>query len=156
MTAQLGEYVPLAVGKFRQAYALLIAGSNGEAPLDGDPMPDLATAYSDPGTGEVVPLPDTPFNRAWVAAGRLFEDPAERTSFYKRVELLTEVADPKYLKYFGSDAGSMHGVLLLALVTVAFTDGMSKEALQSAFDTAFDWHFARMVSLDRKQSRRRH
>ncbi len=136
-----GEYVPLSVAKFRRAYALLVAGSNGEAP----PEPDLT--YRDVTTGEAVPLDDTPFNRAWVAAGKLFEDEAKRESFYRRVEMMTEVAEPKYLKYLGGDVGSMHGALALTIATVPFNVDTTKKTLKAAFDAEFERHLARIVDL---------
>ena len=77
-----GEFVPLTVQEFRNGYATFSDGLDGKLPRD----PDFPTEYHDAVTGAAKPVEDSPFNRAWIAAGKLFADEAKRISFYQRVE----------------------------------------------------------------------
>ena len=52
----------------------------------------IPTEYHDAVTGAAKPVEDTPFNRAWFAAGKLFADEAKRMSFYQRVEKMMPIA----------------------------------------------------------------
>src|SRR5262245_51242429 len=76
-----GDYVPLTSAKFGQAYATLIGVTAGTEPS----APDFSTEIYDARTQRAQPLADTPFNRGWFTAGKLFGDHAERLSFYWRV-----------------------------------------------------------------------
>ena len=75
-----GVFVPLTVSEFSEAYDAF--GSTVADDLSPDP--DFPTMYQDGRTGNATPLEDTPFNRAWYAAGKLFDDPVRRVSFYNR------------------------------------------------------------------------
>jgi len=66
------EFVPLTVEEFRNGYATFSDGLDGKLPRD----PDFPTEYHDAVTGAAKPVEDTPFNRAWIAAGKLFADAA--------------------------------------------------------------------------------
>ena len=91
-----GDYVPLGFEEFRHGYDVFSAGIAGELPPD----PTFPTICQDGGTGAATPMPDTPFNQAWYAAGTVFEDVAKRLSFYARVERVMDIAlSPKYAKY---------------------------------------------------------
>src|ERR1700716_1335236 len=110
-----GEFVPLTVEEFRNGYATFSDGVDGKLPRD----PDFPTEYHDAVTSAAKPVEDTPFNRAWIAAGTLFTDEAKRISFYQRVEKVMPVAaDKKYKKYFDREAGSLHIALLAAVAAV--------------------------------------
>ena len=63
-----GDFVPLTVEEFRNGYAMFSDGLDGNLPSD----PDFPTEYHDAVTGTAKPVEDTPFNRAWIAAGKLF------------------------------------------------------------------------------------
>jgi hypothetical protein len=69
-----GEFVPLTVEEFRNGYATFSDGVDGKLPRD----PDFPTEYHDAVTSAAKPVEDTPFNRAWIAAGTLFTDEAKR------------------------------------------------------------------------------
>ena len=71
-----GNYVPLTVPEFQYAYAKFRAVLNSDKPG----QPDFPKEYQDAVTGSVVPLPNTPFNRAWYAAGLTFEDDANASA----------------------------------------------------------------------------
>ena len=90
-----GDYVALSLEEFRNAYDTFSAALAGELPRD----PEFPTQYHDAHTGQAIRLEDTPFNRAWFAAGKLFNDPARRISFYARVEHVMPIAlDRKYAR----------------------------------------------------------
>src|SRR5258708_9351593 len=100
-----GEFVPLTVEEFRNGYATFSDGLDGKLPRD----PDFPTEYHDAVTGAVKPVEDTPFNLAWIAAGKQFADEAKRISFYQRVERVMPIAAEKnYRKYLTRAAGSFH------------------------------------------------
>jgi hypothetical protein len=104
-----GEFVPLTIGEFREAYATFGDGLDGKLSRD----PDFPSEYLDAVTGAARPLQDTPFNRAWIAAGKLFADEAKRISFYQRVEKVVPIAEgAKYSKYVDRNTGSYHIALL--------------------------------------------
>jgi hypothetical protein len=86
-----GEFVPLTIEEFRNGYATFSDGLDGKLPRD----PDFPTEYHDAVTGGARPVEDTPFNRAWIAAGKLFTDEAKRISFYQRVEKVMPIAADK-------------------------------------------------------------
>jgi hypothetical protein len=137
-----GEFVPLTVEEFRRGYATFDAGMKGELPPD----PDFPTEYRDAVTGNASPVPDTPFNRAWIAAGKTFTDAAKRISFYKRVEIVMAlIKDRKYSKYVGYGSNSLHIALLSAIATVPFSIRTTKKALRVAFDTEFRRYLAASV-----------
>src|SRR5258708_12698716 len=74
-----GEFVPLTVEEFRNGYATFSDGLDGKLPRD----PDFPTEYHDAVTGAARPVEDTPFNRAWIAAGKLFPYEAKPITFYQ-------------------------------------------------------------------------
>jgi hypothetical protein len=129
-----GEFVPLTVEEFRNGYATFSDGLDGKLPRD----PDFPTEYHDAVTGAAKPVEDTPFNRAWIAAGKLFADEAKRISFYQRVEKVMPIAaDKKYRKYVDREAGSFHIALLAAVAAVRFSFRTTPKALRAAFDSEF-------------------
>src|SRR5690348_3387106 len=77
-----GTLVPIEVDTFRRAYRTFVDALDSDPPRD----PDFPTHIQDAATGEPAILEDTPFNRAWIAAARLFDDDGERISFQARVE----------------------------------------------------------------------
>lgn len=97
-------------------------------------------------TGAAKPLEDTPFNRAWIAAGKLFSDEAKRISFYQRVEKVMPIAaDKKSSKYVDREAGSFHIALLAAVAVVRFSFRTTPKALRAAFDAEFRGRLATTV-----------
>ena len=138
-----GNYVPLTLLEFQYAYALFGAVLNG----DKLGRSDFPTVYQDAITGDVVPLPNTPFNRAWHAAGMTFEDEAKRISFGKRVEMMTEFIKGKYSKYFDRTAGTMHVALMATIARVPFSVRTTKKALRAAFDDEFKRQLAKAVEV---------
>jgi hypothetical protein len=137
-----GEFVPLTVEEFRNGYATFSDGLDGKLPRD----PDFTTEYHDAVTGAAKPVEDTPFNRAWIAAGKLFADEAKRISFYQRVEKVMPVAaDKKYKKYVDREAGSFHIALLAAVAAVRFSFRTTPKALRAAFDAEFRHRLATAV-----------
>jgi hypothetical protein len=129
-----GEFVPLTVEEFRNGYATFSDGLDGKLPRDLD----FPAEYHDAVTGTARPVEDTPFNRAWIAAGKLFTDEAKRISFYQRVEKVMPVAaDKKYSKYVDRQAGSFHIALLAAVAAVRFSFRTTPKALRAAFDAEF-------------------
>jgi hypothetical protein len=58
-----GNFVPLTLEEFQNAYATFLAVQSGE--LASDPLPK---EYFDAPSGEVKAIDDTPFNQAWVKA----------------------------------------------------------------------------------------
>ena len=69
-------------------------GLDGKLPRD----PDFPTEYHDAVTGAAKPVEDTPFNRAWMAAGKLFANEGKRISFYQRVEKVMPIAVEKEIQ----------------------------------------------------------
>jgi hypothetical protein len=137
-----GEYVPLTVEEFRNGYATFSDGLDGKLPRD----PDFPTEYHDAVTGAAKPLEDTHFNRAWIAAGKLFVDEAKRISFYQRVEKVMPIAaDKKYSNYVDRQAGSFHIALLAAVAAVRFSYMMTPKTLRAAFDAEFRRRLATTV-----------
>jgi hypothetical protein len=106
---------------------------------------DLETTYRDVFTGEAIPLPDTPFNRAWLTASARFEDDAKRVSFQKRMEMMLPFTSGKYRSYVDYKAGSMHITLLATIASVPFSIRTTKKALRAAFDAEFKRQLARLV-----------
>jgi len=140
-----GDYVALTAEEFRAGYDTFSAGIAGELPVD----PAFPTEYQDGRTGEATPLPDTPFNRAWYAASKLFTDEAKRVSFGARLERVMPIAlDRKYAKYVNRQAGSLHIALLLAVATVRFSSRTTAKALRSAFDMEVRRHVAATIDVD--------
>jgi len=132
-----GEFVPLTLEEFRNGYATFGDGLDGKLPRD----PDFPAEYHDAVTGE-----DTPFNRAWIEAGKLFIDEAKRISFYQRVEKVMPIAaDKKYGKYVDRQAGSFHIALLGAVAAVRFSFRTTPKALRAAFDAEFRHRLAAAV-----------
>ncbi len=137
-----GEFVPLTVQEFRNGYATFSDGLDGNLPHD----PDFPTEYHDAVTGTAKPVEDTPFNRAWIAAGKLFTDEAKRISFYQRVEKVMPIAaDKKYGKYVDRQGGSFHIALLAAVAAVRFSFRTTPKALRAAFDAEFRRRLAAAV-----------
>ena len=136
------EFVPLTVEEFRNGYATFSDGLDGKLPRD----PDFPAEYHDAVTGAAQPIEDTPFNRAWIAAGKLFADETKRISFYQRVEKVMPIAaDKKYRKYVDRQAGSFHIALLGAVAAVPFSFRTTPKALRAAFDAEFRRRLATTV-----------
>jgi hypothetical protein len=139
------EFVPLTVEEFRNGYATFSDGLDGKLPRD----PDFPAEYHDAVTGAAKPVEDTPFNRAWIAAGKLFADEAKRISFYQRVEkVMPLAANKKYRKYVDREAGSFHIALLAAVAAVRFSFRTTPKALRAAFDAEFRRRLAAAVDPD--------
>jgi hypothetical protein len=147
-----GNYVPLTVPEFQYAYAEFRAVLNGDKPGRAD----FPTVYRDAATGSAVPMPDTPFNRAWHAAGMTIDDDAKRISFYKRVEMMTEFVDGKYSKYVDREAETMHVALMATIAQVPFGARTTKKALRAAFDAEFKRQLAKTADVDEPTTGRRH
>jgi hypothetical protein len=136
-----GNYVPLTVPEFQYAYAEFRAVLNGDKPGRRD-FPQI---YQDAHTGDVVPLPDTPFNRAWHAAGMTFDDDAKRISFNERVVIMSEFIEGKYAKYVDREAETMHIALMATIAQVPFSAKTTKKALRAAFDAEFKRQLTKAV-----------
>lgn len=105
----------------------------------------------DAATGEARALPDTTFNRAWIAAGKCFEDEAERVAFYWRVmKVLPIAASPKYKAYMRKTV--LHPALLRAISTVAGGFATPRPTLAEAFDREFE----RQLSLEKSRRAKLH
>ena len=76
-----GDYVDLTVEEFQEAYATLLNVEAGLLPC----APDFPSEVFDSVSQRPQPFPDTPFNRAWYTAGKLFDHDGKRVSFYWRV-----------------------------------------------------------------------
>jgi hypothetical protein len=137
-----GEFVPLTMEEFRHAYATFLDVLDGRRTAD----PNFPTVVQDAKTGEARQLEDTPFNRAWITAGKEFADEARRLSFYWRVEHVMPIAvNEKYAKYRDRRAGSMHIALLSAVARVPVSYRTTKKPLRAAFDAQFHRHLAVVV-----------
>jgi hypothetical protein len=98
-------------------------------------------------TGAATPLPDTPFNSASTAAGKMFTDEAKRISFYTRVgTVMPFITDKKYARHV--HANSMHVALMTAIATVPFSVRTTPKALRAAFDAEFRRALASTVDPD--------
>jgi hypothetical protein len=137
-----GEFVPLTVSEFREAYATIVQALTGGLPHD----PTFPAAIANAETGQPVSFPDTPFNRGWYAAGKGFDDDARRTSFYWRVnKVMPLTKDPKYRNYVGQDGATIHVALLGAVAAVPFSTRTTPEALHAALDAEFRRRLATAV-----------
>jgi len=130
-----GDYLELSIDEFRNGYDTLSAGLGSRLPVD----PEFPTTYLDGKTGMETVMPDSVFNRAWFAAGKLFEDLDKRISFYARVERVMAIAleDKKYAKYVDREAGSFHIALFAAVAAVRFSARTTPKALRKAFAIEF-------------------
>ena len=129
-----GDYVALSSGEFRAAYDMFSAGVAGKLPFD----PSFPTEYQHARTGVVTPLPDTPFNRAWFAAGKLFTDEARQISFGARIHRVVPIAlDQKYAKYIDRRTNWFHIALMTAMASVRFSSKTTPKALRAALDLEF-------------------
>lgn len=129
-----GDYVPLSSGEFRAAYDMFSAGLAGKLPFD----PSFPTEYQHARTGVVTPLPDTPFNRAWYAGGKLFADEPKQISFGARIHRVVPIAlDEKYAKYIDRRTNWFHISLMTAMAAVRFSSKTTPKALRAAFDIEF-------------------
>lgn len=123
MSADRADYVVLSSGEFRAAYDTFSAGIAGKLPFD----PSFPAS-----------LPNTAFNRARYAAGKLLADQAKRLSFGARIERVLPIAlDKKYAKYVNRTVGWFHLELLTAMATVRFSSKTTTKALRAAFDAEF-------------------
>jgi hypothetical protein len=139
------DYVPLTLRELTAAYDTLRVGLAGELPHD----PNFPTHYQHVVTGRATPLPDTPFNRAWYAAGKLFGDEAKRLSFYARVQEVMPIAlGRKYAKYIDRKEGSMDVALLGAVATVRFSSRTKPKALRAAFDAELKRQVISTINID--------
>jgi hypothetical protein len=128
-----GDFVPLTVEEFQNAYSTFLAVRAGKLP--SDPLPE---EYFDAPSGEMKAIEDTPFNRAWVTAGKTIDDDNKRLSFYKRLEMVMPIIrDKKYAKFIGWGQGTMHVALVVANATVPFSIRTTPKALRAAFDAIF-------------------
>ena len=129
-----GEFVALTVAAFMEACDLFGAVMAGELPPD----PDFPSVYQDGNTCKAESMDDTPFNRAWYAAGKLFDDPARRVSFYSRASKVMPIAfGKKYAKYANEEVGTLHIALLSTVAALQFSQRTTLKALRSSFDAEF-------------------
>jgi hypothetical protein len=129
-----GNYVPLDLEEFRNAYATLVHVDAGLLPC----APDFPKGIFDATTQRPQPFPDTPFNRAWYTAGKLFDDEAKRVSFYWRMNrVLPLTEDPKYKKYISAGGLGMHLALMTAVAMVPGSERTTPKALRATFDAMF-------------------
>ena len=125
-----GEFMPLDLEQFRRGFMLFLCILSGQVPAP--PPPET---YRDADTGHEQPVKDTTFNRAWIAAGRLFKDEGVRSNFYWRLELFGFLAKKlNYQKYIGFVRPSLHLAFVAALARCQFSKGMSEKACIAAFD----------------------
>jgi hypothetical protein len=123
-------FMPLELEQFRHAFMLFLYVLNGDVKAS----PPTAT-FLDPDTGSERPLEDTIFNRAWVAAGKLFEDEALRLSFHRRLEVFGSLCrEPAYERYLGFCRPSLHLAFVAALARFPFSKIMTEKACMAAFD----------------------
>jgi hypothetical protein len=150
----LGEYEPLAVGEFKNAYATMVHVMAGKLPVAEGFEPGPQTV---PGLG-TFEVEDTPFNRAMHTAADLFTDAAKRQSFHWRVVVVMPIAEArKYRKFRNDDTGSMHIALLTAVCQVRGSRRTTRKALRAPFDVVFrtalkaakDWAAANPGMLQR-------
>jgi hypothetical protein len=111
-----GDFVPLTVMECRTAYLLFQDGLDGLLLKD----PGFPAFIQDATTGEPKAFEDTPFNRAWHAVGKHFDDIAKRISFqYRVLHLMPMISkDRKYGKYLVNK--KPHIALLAAMASVPF------------------------------------
>jgi hypothetical protein len=123
-------FVTLEFEAFRKAFAVFLGVLSGEVRAPAPPK-----SYLDANTGQATPLEDTTFNRAWIAAGRLFDDEVERLSFYGRLELFGAIArERKYEKYIGFGRASAHVAFVAAFARFRFSERTTRKARLAAFD----------------------
>jgi hypothetical protein len=139
-----GEFVPLSVMEFRRAYVLLQDGLDGLLPKDLD-FPEF---IQDAATGEPKAFEDTPFNRAWHAVAKHFDDIPKRISFQYRVLKLMPMIrkEGKYAKYLVNKRP--HIALLAAIASVPFSARTTPKALRAAFDREFRQRLASTVDIE--------
>jgi hypothetical protein len=129
-----GDYVDLTVEEFQEAYATLLNVEAGLLPC----APDFPSEVFDSVSQRPQPLPDTPFNRAWYTAGKLFDHDGKRVSFYWRVnKVMPLTKDPKYKKYISDGGFAMHLALMTAVAMVPGSHRTTPKALRAIFDHMF-------------------
>jgi hypothetical protein len=139
-----GDFVPLTVMEYRTAYLLFQDRLDGLLPKD----PDFPAFIQDAVTGEPKAFEDTPFNRAWHAVGKHFDDIPKRISFqYRVLKLMPMISkDRKYAKYLVNK--KPHIALLAAMASVPFSSRTTPKALRAAFDREFRQRLASTVNAD--------
>jgi hypothetical protein len=141
------DCVPLSAASFRRAYEVFQAALAGTMPAGFV----METEMRDVVTGELRAIPDTPFNRAWIASGKCFDDEAERVAFYWRVmKVLPIAASPKYKEYMRKVV--LHPALLRAIATVAGGFATPRPQLVEAFDLEFN----RQLALEKARREKLH
>jgi hypothetical protein len=129
-----GDYVPLDLGEFQEAFATLLNVEAGLLPC----APDFPTEIFDAISQRPQPFPDTPLNRGWYTAGKLFDDHAKRVSFYWRANRVMPLTkDPKYKKYFSAGGSAMHVALMTAVAMVPGSHRTTTKALRNSLDVMF-------------------
>jgi hypothetical protein len=123
-------FAPLEFERFRHGFVLFLAGLNGDGKASRRRAPS-----SDSGDGRAPPLEDPIFNRASIAAGKLFGDDALRLSFHRRLEVFGLLCrEPAYERYLGFCRPSLHVAFVAALARFPFSKGMTPKACIAAFD----------------------
>jgi hypothetical protein len=127
-------YVPLTVEEFHRGYAVIIATATGR--LQPPPMTDLPV---DLDTGRPIELPDTPFNRAWIAACRtLAPDTAKSTSLGQRLLHLLPIArGSDYDRYRDDATGGLDVAVMAALARTPFSNRTTPKTMRAAFAAEF-------------------
>ena len=82
-----------------------------------------------------------------IASDDLFDNVAERLSFYARVtKVLPLTRYRKYRKYVDRERGPLHIALVAAVATVAFSSDDTPRVLRVAFDVEFRRQLAASIS----------
>jgi hypothetical protein len=132
---------PLDLEQFRHGFLVFLYVLSGQAKVSPPPATSLDTD-----TRRALPLEDTMFNRARIAAAKLFEDEVLRISFYQRLELFRSLAgDPKYERYIGFCQPSLRLAFVAALARVSFSKEMTEKACIAAFDEELRRHLGETV-----------
>jgi hypothetical protein len=128
--AETVNFAPLDLDQFQRGFMLFLYVLSGQVKAPPPPATSL-----DADMRHALSSKDTTFNRAWSAAGRLFEDESLRLSFYKRLQVFGSLArEPKYDKYLGFCQPSLHLAFVSALARFPFSKGMSPKGCVAAFD----------------------
>jgi hypothetical protein len=138
------RFAPLEFEQFRYGFVLFLTGLNGDgnAPRRRAPLPDT-------GTDGALPSEDAVFNEAWVTAGKLFEDEAQRQSFYRRIELFGALCqETAYARYLGFCRPSLHLAFVAALASFPCSNGMTQRACIAAFDEELQRRVGAPVGFD--------
>lgn len=143
-----GAYVPLGLTEFRRAYGVLLGVTAGriEAPPPAIQMVDVDT-------GKPIDLPDTPFNRGWIAAAETLNEESaspKPTSFGARIMRVLPIAQGAEYAEHRTDELTMHIALIAAMASVEFNAGTPDDELRRAYAAEVRRQFGRLGELTRE------